>query len=244
VSDAQGAGDDGINSISDQTGMDPGTIRSMPPGCFLAFIFIFALIGFAIYAGLGDATPSQFARESVPLDSPASPSAAPIINPPTTTQPSPGSGGTSTSAPASPTSTTPTSTSQAPPSQSTSTTTPPTTQPQPPPPTTTAPPPPPTTTVSCGYPSSITVSGGTNLSLPGSGGSFQVSAPPVSLSTGSLVDCGQGHYMLSWNYNNPDGSFGNGSDCQHTGFNDGVNGAEAGGSVSVTLTLPPNSCGP
>lgn len=106
-------------------------------------------------------------------------------------------------------------------------------QPQP------APPPAPPPTPECQYPSSIGVSGGDTSSLGPQGGSFTVTSPNVTLSTGGLVNCGQ-HYQLGYSSS----SGGSGYDCKTSGFSYGIgSNVQVGDSVSVNFNLPPNSCG-
>jgi hypothetical protein len=113
----------------------------------------------------------------------------------------------------------------------------PTPDPEPPPPAPSpqpAPTPPPAP--QCQYPGSIGVSGGDVSSLGPQGGSFTATGP-VTLSTPPLVNCGQ-HYRLGFSTGN--GS--SGHDCKTSGFNFTPGNIQAGDSVSVNLSLPPNSC--
>lgn len=91
----------------------------------------------------------------------------------------------------------------------------------------------------CGLPGSITVFGGDTGSLGGSGGTFKVTSAPATLQTAGLVNCGQ-HYRLAWSGSGSGTS--SGQDCQLGGFNTQINSA-VGQTVTVTLQLPPNSCG-
>jgi hypothetical protein len=71
------------------------------------------------------------------------------------------------------------------------------------------------------------------------GGSFTATGP-VTLSTGSLVNCGK-HYQLGYSASGSSGTA-SGYDCKTSGFNYNLGNVKPGDSVSVNFRLPPNSC--
>ena len=95
------------------------------------------------------------------------------------------------------------------------------------------------TTSHLGFPGSLSVQGGSPSVLSGSGGTSTVVSEPVVISTGTLVACGH-HYLLSMT------SSGGGTytDCEMGAMTDDVSAeTNIGDTITISLVLPPNSCG-
>lgn len=92
--------------------------------------------------------------------------------------------------------------------------------------------------LTCWYPDSIHVSGGSPTSLSGQGGEFTVESTPVVVSTDTLPNC-TSQYEIS-----VIGAHGMGHDCESSSFHYDVSDiVQPGDLVSVSFELPPNDCG-
>jgi hypothetical protein len=109
-----------------------------------------------------------------------------------------------------------------------------------------APAPPPTAPPlpSCGFGNGISVSGGNPGTLGAGGGSFTVASIPVTISVSGVPPCGK-HYRLEYSGGGAKGSYNGLSACTFDGPSVTINSQfmSVGDTVSVTLQIPPNSCG-
>jgi hypothetical protein len=97
---------------------------------------------------------------------------------------------------------------------------------------------------SCGFGNGISVSGGNPSTLGSGGGSFTVTAIPVTISVSGVPPCGK-HYRLEYSGGGAKGSYNGLSACTFDGPSVTINSQfmSVGDTVSVTFQIPPNSCG-